>query len=345
MSQDLPFDIKANISLKAYNTFGFDYYADYLVEVNTIDHLKSVLVWAKAKQYAVQILGGGSNILLQGNLQGLVIVNRISGIEEVCASNEKVEVSFGAGEIWHECVQWAVENGYGGIENLALIPGTAGAAPVQNIGAYGVEIKDVIKQVTVFDREVLEIKQLPAAECGFGYRESHFKHDWQDRYVIVSVTLNLTRVPKLILNYGGLNAVLTSDSSIRDVFNQVCKVRSEKLPDPNSLGNAGSFFKNPVVNDVKHSALKQKFPDLVSFPFGEQWKLAAGWMNDKAGWKGVRQGGVGVYDKQALVLVNYSDVVADGLLLLEQNIKHSIYECFGVILEREPVLLGERRDD
>lgn len=340
--QALPFKIRSNESLRPFNTFGFDYPAQFLVEVSDIDHLKQVLKWASAQGLQVTVLGGGSNLLVCSELKGLVVINRIRGIDVIHEYEGGVDVCFGAGEVWHECVEWAVDQGYAGIENLALIPGTAGAAPVQNIGAYGVEVKDVIQYVTIFDQETFELKNIPSAECGFDYRESHFKHKWKGRYIILSVTVSLSLIPSLTLSYGGLNKSLKQDASLRDVFNHICNVRNEKLPSPNLLGNAGSFFKNPIIDTAHHEQLKAQFPDLVSFPVGEQWKLAAGWLNDRAGWKGVKRGGVGVYEKQALVLVNYSDVLADGLLELESEIKASVKDMFGVELEREPVLLGER---
>ncbi|RDL45896.1 UDP-N-acetylmuramate dehydrogenase [Marinomonas piezotolerans] len=336
----LPFSIRSNVDLKPYNTFHFAYKARYLVEVCDIDHLVQVLTWADANQLNTHVFGGGSNLLICSDLSGLVVINRMLGIQVLHESDLSAVVRFSGGEVWHHCVEWAVKQNYSGIENLALIPGTAGAAPVQNIGAYGVEIVDTLKAVKVIDRFSLEIKDISAEECGFGYRESHFKGDWSGRYIILSIDLELSKSASPKLSYGGLGKVLSNSASLRDVFEHVCEIRQSKLPDPNVVGNAGSYFKNPLIDDQQHSSLKETYPELVSFKVGERWKVAAGWLNEHAGWKGIRSGGVGVYDKQALVLVNYTDDNAEGLLFLEQNIKNSIYSLFGITLEREPVLIG-----
>lgn len=331
--------VQADASLLPYNTFRFDYRAQYLAVVENQADLIELVDWANQYELPVTCLGGGSNLLIQGNVAGLVIVNRIKG----CVAQPKGEqmlVRFGGGMVWHECVQWAVEQELWGIENLALIPGTAGAAPVQNIGAYGVELKDVLESVTVVDRETGTVRTITAAECELSYRESRFKHDWKERYIIIDILISLQRNGAPKLDYGGLNRSLTQDATIQEVFDTVCQVRQSKLPDPQILANAGSFFKNPIVSQTAYEALKHDYPDLVAFAYGDGWKLAAGWLNDRDGWKGYRQGNVGVYDKQALVLVNYADHKADGLRQLEADIKRSIHAKFGVILEREPVLLG-----
>ncbi|MBM6549991.1 UDP-N-acetylmuramate dehydrogenase [Marinomonas ostreistagni] len=336
---NLPQEVEVQASLYSYNTFRFDYNAEYLARVESREQLLEAVTWANDHNLPITCLGGGSNLLLQGNVSGLVIVNRLQGCQ-ILDHATHVSVRFGAGMNWHECVSWAVEQGLWGIENLALIPGTAGAAPVQNIGAYGVEIKDVLESVTALDRETGEFVTILAHECGFDYRESHFKHAWKERYIIVDICLRLTKEGQPKLAYGGLNKFLSQNASISEVFDTVCQVRQSKLPNPDVLANAGSFFKNPIVTATQYAELKQRFPDLVAFAHGDGWKLAAGWLNDKAGWKGHRQGNVGVYDKQALVLVNYADRRADGLCQLEADIKQSIYATFGVSLEREPVLLG-----
>lgn len=340
MIESRPEFIQAQISLKPYNTFRFDYQAEYFALIETSDQLIEAIAWAQSQALPITTLGGGSNLLLQGNVAGLVLINRIAGVTQVEETNTSVYVEFGAGEVWHESVAWAVEQGFGGIENLALIPGTVGAAPVQNIGAYGVEVKDVIHTVKVLDLQDLTEHVLPPEQCAFGYRESRFKHEWRDRYVITAVTLCLTKQPQLTLEYGGLKNVVPEGASIKDVFDAVCSVRRSKLPDPLEIANSGSFFKNPVVDVATYDAIKAQYPNVVAFEQDGGWKLAAGWLNDQAGWKGYRNQGVGVYEKQALVLVNYECDKADSLLGLEQEIKRSVWSMFGVALEREPVLLG-----
>ncbi|MBJ7549438.1 UDP-N-acetylmuramate dehydrogenase [Marinomonas ostreistagni] len=336
----IPSIVKTGASLKPFNTFSFDYAAQYFAIVHSEIELFEVICWANSNDLSVTILGGGSNLLIQGDIDGLVIVNKIIGREILHDLADTVTVQFAAGEVWHDCVTWAVDQGLGGIENLALIPGSAGAAPVQNIGAYGVEIKDILQTVKVLDRRSLEIKYFDAHDCDFGYRDSLFKHEWKELYIILAIELRLEKTPKLNLSYGGLNKLLGADSTVREVYDCVCKIRSEKLPNPEKLSNSGSFFKNPIVTNEHYAQLKMKYPDIVAFPYGDSWKLAAGWMNDKAGWKGVRRDGVGVYDKQALVLVNFNCDKADALLQLERDIKSSINGLFDVQLEREPILLG-----
>lgn len=336
-----PSFVKSRVSLKQYNTFSFDYQAEYLAEVTSQNELSEALLWANSNHFPVTVLGGGSNLLICGDVSGLVIVNKLQGRALCESSQDYAVVEFAAGEVWHQCVEWAVMQGLGGIENLALIPGSAGAAPVQNIGAYGVEIKDTLLSVSVVDRRSLELLELNAEQCGFGYRDSFFKTDWKDRYIITSIKLKLSKHPELTLSYGGLGNLLDADASIKEVFDCVCKIRKEKLPDPNVLPNSGSFFKNPVVTHEHYSNLKGAYPNIVAFEQEGGWKLAAGWLNDRAGWKGYTDQGVGVYEKQALVLVNFECSKADALLDLEAKIQRSVEELFNVTLEREPVLIGQ----
>ena len=336
---DAPSWLQRDVSLSSFNTFRFASQAQFFVLVDHLDTLKEAVSWAKAHQLPITVIGGGSNLLIRDDIKGLVIVNRLTGQQLKEEDDDKVVLGVAAGEQWHSLVERCVHQSWAGIENLALIPGTVGAAPVQNIGAYGVEVKDVIERVQVFDIASGQIKWLLAQECGFAYRESHFKGKWQGRYIITEVELRLSKRPDFVLNYGGLKNHLDGDVSLISVFNTVCQVRRSKLPDPDELANAGSFFKNPVVSTETHNALVMRFPDLVSFPFAQGFKLAAGWLIDQAGWKGHHHKGVGVYDKQALVLVNYSENQAVALLELEQLIKHSVYERYGVLLEREPVAL------
>ncbi|SBS37640.1 UDP-N-acetylenolpyruvoylglucosamine reductase [Marinomonas spartinae] len=333
-----PLFIQKNVSLASYNTFRFEHKAQYFAEIDSLDLLTEALRWAKHIDIPVTVIGGGSNLLISDEVLGLVLVNRLMG-KTAEVSGDSVLLQVSSGENWHQLVAYTVEHQWYGIENLALIPGTVGAAPVQNIGAYGVEVKDVLTRVQVLDVMSEALEWLTAESCGFAYRDSHFKGLWQGRYIITAVEMQLHCLPSYSLNYGGLKQQIQGEVTLAKVFDAVCAVRQSKLPDPAKLANAGSFFKNPIVNAEQHEELKRRFPNLVSFPFGEAFKLAAGWLIDQSGWKGVIHKGVGVYDKQALVLVNYSEHKADALLELESKIKQSVLDKYGVFLEREPVKL------
>ena len=331
--------IQKNVSLETYNTFRFSYRAEYFAVVDNLETLKALLAWATHFKKNVTVIGGGSNLLISEDILGLVIINRLSGIQSKEEAGNIVTLTVGAGENWHQLVEYSVTKNWFGIENLALIPGTVGAAPVQNIGAYGVEVKDVVTQVQVIDKTTGDVCWIDSKDCGFAYRDSHFKGKWKDTYLITSVELQLKKEAELQLSYGGLLNRIHGETTLLSVFNAVCQVRNEKLPSPDTLANAGSFFKNPIVSDKQHNQLKASFPQLVSFPFGDKYKLAAGWLIDQAGWKGQKYLGVGVYDKQALVLVNYTETTAKALLELESKIKSAVFEQYGVALEREPVQL------
>jgi|TARA_R110001599_G_scaffold6656_3_gene32844 UDP-N-acetylmuramate dehydrogenase len=337
--QSMEESIQKNVSLATYNTFRFAYHAEYFAIAETLDSLKKLLAWANHFNQTVTMIGGGSNLLISADVTGLVIINRLSGINAREHRGNLVSLTVAAGENWHQVVAFAVQEGWFGIENLALIPGTIGAAPVQNIGAYGVEIKDVLARVQVIDKTSGDVYWINARDCGFAYRDSYFKGKWKDKLLITSVELSLKKQADLLLSYGGLSDRIKGKPSLASVFKLVCDVRSEKLPDPTVLANSGSFFKNPIISQAIHSDLKVRFPNLVSFPFEDGFKLAAGWLIDQAGWKGKQYQGVGVYEKQALVLVNYSEENAEPLLELEAKIKQSIFELYGVELEREPVQL------
>lgn len=338
-AQRIESSIQENVSLASYNTFRFDYSAEYFAIADTLDSLKALLAWAKQNQQVVTMIGGGSNLLISADISGLVIINRLSGINVRERLGNFISVTVAAGENWHQVVQYTVEQGLYGIENLALIPGTAGAAPVQNIGAYGVEIKDILSRVQVINRNTGDVYWINGRDCGFAYRDSYFKDQWKDLFFITSIELTLKKQSELLLSYGGLSERISGKPNLQSVFDTVCKIRNEKLPDPAVLANSGSFFKNPIISQTQHTELKQHFPNLVSFPFDESFKLAAGWLIDQAGWKGTHYKGVGVYEKQALVLVNFSETNAIALLDLEAQIKRSIFEKYGVLLEREPVQL------
>lgn len=335
----LPSIVKKNVSLQPFNSFGFEARAAFFSIANQLSELKLLLEWANSNEIEITMLGEGSNLLLTGDIDGLVIINRLQGVELI-DSGDTVQLLVSAGEPWHGVVAHAVNEGLGGIENLALIPGSSGAAPVQNIGAYGVEIKDVLTQVQVINRDTGELVWLDASDCGFSYRNSHFKGCWAKKYFITAIKLALSREHKLTLDYGGLAKLLPDQPSIKNVFDKVCQVRTEKLPDPKVIGNAGSFFKNPIVDTACYHKILVEYPDLVAFSVGDSWKLAAGWLIDKAGWKGFQRDGVGVYEKQALCLVNHEAHEAVHLLKLEKDLKQDVYSKYGVQLEREPVQLG-----
>lgn len=331
--------IQKDVSLATYNTFGFSYQAEYFAVADSLESLKVLLAWANRSNVNITMIGGGSNLLISDHISGLVIINRLLGMKAYEGPSNVIRLIVSAGEKWHQVVEYSVEKSWYGIENLALIPGTVGAAPVQNIGAYGVEIKDVLARVQVIDQTSGDVYWVNVEDCGFAYRDSHFKGKWKNKLIITSVELVLKKQADLLLSYGGLEGRIEGEPTLKKVFDTVCMVRNEKLPNPETLSNAGSYFKNPIVSPEKHDELRKDFPNLVSFPFENQFKLAAGWLIDQAGWKGKISQGVGVYDKQALVLVNYSEKSADALLALEAEIKQSIFERYGVELEREPVQL------
>ncbi len=334
-----PSFVQKNISLASYNAFRFDYKAQYFATINTLKLLKEAIQWARSVDIPVTIIGSGSNLLICDGVFGLVLINRLIGKTIISEFEESICLRVSAGENWHKLVAYSVANHWYGIENLALIPGTVGAAPVQNIGAYGVEVKDVLTRLQVFDVITDELNWLKASECGFTYRNSLFKGDWQGKYIITAIEILLNRSPTFLLNYGTLSQSIEGEITLYKVFDAICHVRSSKLPDPLKLANAGSFFKNPVVNAKQHDKLKNQFPNLVSYVFEKGYKLAAGWLIEQAGWKGAIHRGVGVYDKQALVLVSYSENKADALLELEDLIKQSVLKKYGVFLERELVKL------
>ena len=331
--------IEQNVSLKPYNTFGLSAQAKLLARVSDVQDLKQVLGDSSVQNEKQFILGGGSNILLTKDIDGLVIKNEIGGIDTVGETSDSYLIRSGAGVVWHELVLHAIQNGYAGIENLSLIPGNVGAAPMQNIGAYGVELKDVFHSLEAVEMKSGEVRKFNAEECEFGYRESVFKHKMKGQYVISSVTLRLNKKPVLNTSYGAIEDELErlgiQSPSIEDVSRAVINIRQSKLPDPKELGNSGSFFKNPVVPTIKYEALKLKFPDIPGYPAGNETKLAAGWLIEQCGWKGKVVGNTGSHAKQALVLVNYGNATGVEIFKLSEKIMQSVYDTFGVQLERE----------
>lgn len=331
--------IQENISLKPYNTFGIDALARYFTSFSSVNDLDSVLSQVKDSRDQL-VLGGGSNILLTKNYDGLVLKNDIMGIEKISEDDEYYFIKAGAGENWHRFVLHCIDNNYAGLENLSLIPGNVGASPMQNIGAYGVEIKDVFHQLEAYDLNDHNSVVFSANNCEFGYRESVFKNKYKDRFVITSVTYRLRKKPVFNTSYGAisqqLEAMGVTDLSIKAISDAVIQIRSSKLPDPLQIGNAGSFFKNPIIdNDLFHQ-LKEDYPSIVAFPSGENHtKLAAGWLIEQCGWKGYRKGDAGCYPKQALVLVNYGNASGEEIYKLSEEIIRSVQDKFNVTLHRE----------
>lgn len=334
-------EIKENIALKPFNTFGIEASAKYFVEVESTNELKEILTDSALKTLLLLVLGGGSNMLLTQDFDGLVIHIKIKGITVIKEDENHIWVEAGAGEVWHQFVLYCIENGYAGVENLSLIPGSVGAAPMQNIGAYGVEIKEVFDSLKALHIETLEEKIFDNAECKFGYRESVFKHEVKGQYIITSVVFKLNKKPSFNTSYGAIDAELQAmgvdknNLTIRDISTAVINIRSSKLPNPAEIGNAGSFFKNPVVSAEKVAELKEKHPDMPAYPSGENTKLAAGWLIEQCGWKGFREDDYGVHAKQALVLVNYGHAKGGDVYNLSTRILQSVKEKFGVDLERE----------
>lgn len=329
-----------NTSLKEYNTFGIETEARYFTEVNNVEELLSVLTDEQFATLPKMILGGGSNVLFTQDFDGLIIKNGIIGIHKVSEDADSVILKVGAGENWHEFVLYAIEQDLGGIENLSLIPGTVGAAPMQNIGAYGVEIKDVFESLEALNKETLEIERFDVEDCKFGYRQSVFKNVFRDKYIITSVSFRLTKKHTLNTSYGAIEETLSdegvSNPTIRDVSNAVIKIRQSKLPDPVKIGNAGSFFKNPVVNAIDYEGLKAEFSDIPGYELpGNEIKVPAAWLIQFCGWKGKRFEHIGVHKNQALVLVNYGGGKGADLKQLAQDIQQSVADKFGIELEME----------
>jgi len=333
-------EIKEDFSLHSFNTFHIDSVARYFTEVNSIEMVKELIHSGKLNEIPYLFLGGGSNLLFTGNFKGIVINIKNRGIEVLSRNDDTVVVKAQAGENWHEFVSFCVENGFGGLENLSLIPGNVGSCPIQNIGAYGVEIKDCFLSLEAIDLQTGELLAFSNEECRFGYRDSIFKRDLKGKFIIWSVTFELKLNPAVHLEYGAIKQELSAmgieNPTISDVSKTVCSIRQKKLPDPKVLGNAGSFFKNPTVNYKFAEKLLESFPKLISYKTGDDSvKLAAGWLIEQCGWKGFREGDAGVHENQSLVLVNYGNATGSNILTLAHRIQNSVYERFGVKLEME----------
>jgi len=334
--------IEKNKSLKKYNTFNIEAEAAYFTSIHQTTDLTELLHNPIYKKDQHLIIGGGSNILLTKNFDGLVIHNQIKGIEVIHQSDEYVWVEFGAGEIWHNCVLHCIKNNWAGIENLSLIPGYMGAAPMQNIGAYGVELKDVFEALHALNLKTGETVLFKKDDCNFGYRESIFKNKLKNQYLITKVILRLSKKPQATnfnISYGAIEKTLeeqgVKELSIKAISDAVIHIRQSKLPDPKVIGNAGSFFKNPVVDNSLAQSIKKQFPNMPSYPNNQQTKIPAGWLIDQCGWKGKVVGETGIYKNQALVLVNHGKAKGSEVFALSEKIRQSVKERFGIGLHRE----------
>jgi len=335
-------NIQENISLKDHNTFDIDVKAKHFANLSSVHNIQE---FCKHKKYdKFLILGGGSNILFTKDFNGIIVKIENKGIEIIEEDEKHVFVKAAAGEIWDDLVEFCVKNNYGGIENLSNIPGTVGAAPIQNIGAYGVELKDVFIQLEAIEISTGKTRTFSKNECEFGYRSSVFKNELKGKYIITSVTIKLSKSPTLSFEYGAMRDELKrlniENPGLKDIRQAVINIRSSKLPDPAIIGNAGSFFKNPVVENKKLEALKRDYPNIPSYKQNEySVKLAAGWLIDQCGWKGKSIGNAGVHKDQALVIVNHGGASGQEILSLAENIQESVHKHFGISLVPEVNIL------
>ncbi len=334
--------------LQAYNTFGLSARAERLGCFASVDDLRATLAEIDTGTEAWMVLGGGSNILLTSDFEGTMLRNGIQGIRVLEETDETALVQVGGGEVWHEFVLWTVRRGWGGVENLSLIPGSVGAAPIQNIGAYGAELKNSFISCKALEIATGDLQTFAREDCNFGYRWSIFKGPLKEKFIITSVTMCLQKHPEVNTSYGAIQQQLgamgvTSSPTVKQISDAVMAIRRSKLPDPAEIGNSGSFFKNPIVDADKHRTLKADFPDLVSYPAGEdRYKIAAGWLIDFLGWKGHRRGDAGVHAHQALVLVNYGGAKGVEMVQLARDIRADVWEKFGIELEAEVSFIGPR---
>lgn len=332
--------IRQNVNLKALNTFGIPAKAHFYTDLEDLSSFAELIKTPEYQSQKKLIIGGGSNILFTKDFEGLVIRNLLKGISVIQEDDTDVLVKVAAGENWHAFVMWTIEKGFAGIENLSLIPGCVGASPMQNIGAYGVEIKDVFESLEALEMSTGEQKTFTKEECKFGYRESVFKNIYKDRYLITAVIFHLKKNAAVNTSYGAITAELAamgiSEPNIRDVSNAVISIRRSKLPDPAVTGNAGSFFKNPEVETSIYQSIKKNYPEVVAYPLADgKHKLAAGWLIEHCGLKGFEIGGAAVHTKQALVLINTGNADGASVLALSAEIIKRVFEKYGVQLERE----------
>lgn len=332
--------IQKNISLKAFNTFGIDVNSKYFISVKTKEELIDVLSNKEHLNTKKLILGGGSNLLLLNDFEGLVIKIEIGGFAVVHEDENEVHIQVGAGVMWHDLVLNSIDNGWAGLENLSLIPGTVGAAPMQNIGAYGVEIKDTFLSLSALNITSGKIETFDAERCAFGYRESYFKHEGKNRYVILDVCFKLSKKPVFKIEYGAIKDILAANNikelSLKAISDAVIEIRQSKLPDPKKIGNSGSFFKNPEIPIKQYNKLLEHFPNMPSYKINDDIvKVPAGWLIEQAGWKGYKRGNIGVHEKQALVLVNYGGGKGSEIKTLSFDIQNSVFKKFGISINPE----------
>ena len=336
--------VEKNKSLLPFNTFGIDVKARYFSKISSESDLLNLADHEFFNKKNIVVIGGGSNLLLTKDLNVLILKNEILGINKINESDSHIELLIGAGENWHQLVLNCVENGYGGIENLSLIPGNVGAAPMQNIGAYGVEIKDCFLYLNALHIPTMEIHTFNNDDCNFGYRESVFKNKLKSQYIILNIAIKLTKNHTPNTSYGDIEKKLAelkiSTATIKDVSNAVISIRRSKLPDPEKIGNSGSFFKNPIVDINLFENLLKKYPKIAHYKLNDnEVKLAAGWLIEYAGWKGKKINNYGVHEKQALVLVNYGGASGKDINELSNQIVDDIYHKFNVKLEKEVTVL------
>jgi|SRR5690554_1233363 len=332
-----------NIDLSEFTTFGVPARTRYFAIFSSLDTLRELL--EAVGERALLVLGGGSNMLFVRDFDGVTLRNAIRGIERVAEDDEHVILKVGGGEVWHDFVLFAIANGLGGVENLSLIPGSVGAGPIQNIGAYGAEISDVFESLEAVEIATGRLRRFSHAQCAFGYRDSIFKQASKGKYVIVSVSFRLAKTPVLNTRYGAIESALAAQNidspTLKDVSDAVIAIRQAKLPDPAEIGNGGSFFKNPIISKEHYQTLTEKYAQMPSYPVDAQRvKVPAGWLIDQAGWKGKRLGACGVHAHQALVLVNYGGASGAEIFALSQRIIEDIFERYAIRLEREVNLIG-----
>ena len=328
-----------NISLQPFHYFASEEQANYFTVIKNKEDVTDAIEWCHQHNLPLLILGSGSNVLFTKNYPGLVAKMEINGIKKINETATEVVLEVGAGENWHHFVSYCVHKGWGGLENLSLIPGTVGASPIQNIGAYGVEVHECIQQITAFDTVSKEWVQLSKQACKFGYRTSLFK-EFAHRYIITQVQFVLQKQPQLKTDYGAIRDMLHEKGikhpNLESVSNAIVQIRSQKLPDPKILGNAGSFFKNPAVSKSQYEHLQEQFPTIIAYPISDDsYKIAAGWLIESCGWKGIKKGNVGCYEKQALVIVSYGIRSGKEVFDFSEEIIHSVANKFKVVLERE----------
>lgn len=345
MSNSFDSLVKSDVDLQPYNTLNVSAKARYFASVETEEALREILMHPGSAGLDILILGGGSNMLFADDFDGLVIKIAITGREVIKENDEHVWLKIGGGENWHETVRYCVDKGWGGIENLSLIPGTVGGAPIQNIGAYGVELEEVFEYLEGMDIEGRQIRRYDREDCEFGYRDSIFKGELRGIVIVTRVVLRLSKNPEVNTSYGSVRDELNKrgieDPTIEDISDVVIDIRNSKLPDPESLGNAGSFFKNPVVDQKVYERIKENYPEVPGYPMNrDKVKVPAGWLIEETGWKGKVVGNVGTYKQQALVIVNQGGATGREILELADQIKDSVKQKFGIELVPEVNIIG-----